>query len=229
MGCCRCCTTTGACCNGGVCTEETCADCEDAGGLFQGVGTTCEGEDSDECPCDPPANPSLCEKCDGVSAVGYCPEERPNCCDGTCQSDPCPTPCENNGDCPAGEQCCDGECATGYCHYSAQVVWDGEGVGDACPSGFQQSGLSELGKRICKTCDTEQQGECDEQAWWEGIDPGGDWSLDLNSLGGGGGCNPERTCSGVCDPDYPGSCCDGCECVEVDVDYYECQAEEPPP
>lgn len=89
MGCCRCCTTTGACCNGGACTEETCADCEDAGGVFQGVGTECSGAGSDECPCDPPADPSLCEKCVNGFTESYCPEERPNCCDGTCQAGPC--------------------------------------------------------------------------------------------------------------------------------------------
>ena len=230
MGCCRCCTTTGACCNDGVCTEETCAECEDAGGLFQGLGTECV---SGDCPCDPPANPSLCEKCDGGSSVSYCTEERPNCCDGTCQAEECPDPCETDEDCASGELCCDEVCATQYCHFHADVVWDGDGVGDACPSGFQQSGLSGFGKRICRTCQTEAgpyfESGCDEQAWWEGIAPGGDWSLDLNSLGLTADCNQEATCGGVCDPDYPGSCCEGCTCVEVDVDYYECQAEEPPP
>jgi hypothetical protein len=151
MGCCRCCTTTGACCNGGVCTEETCADCEDEGGLFQGVGTTCEGED--ECPCDPPANPSLCEKCDGVSSVGYCPEERPNCCDGTCQSEECGVSCEGAADCPtyglpcedlfpgAPEQCCDGVCEPAACWPGAQVTISlTKKVG--CTAGFL-SGIAE--------------------------------------------------------------------------------------
>jgi hypothetical protein len=167
----------------------------------------------------------LCQKCVDGEVVVYCPDGT-YCLDGVCTET---EECQDDEDCPEGQCCVDNECVDGYCHYNAEIVWFGEGVGDACPEGFQQSGLSELGKRICQTCDTEQDGECDEAAWWEGIAPGGDWSLILNSLGGSGDCNPERPCGGGCNPDYPGSCCDGCECVEVDVDYYECQAEEPPP
>lgn len=384
MACCSCCEKTGACCNDGVCSEETCADCESAGGVFQGVDTTCAGVGEDECPCDPPTDPSICEKCvdgtptdycpatdcctdgtckpcpppycpeepctgtdccvdgqcvtcpeptcptvactgdlccvdgycvpcpdydcdpecdpgdccvDGVCepcescdpgdcpsgqccvdgfctdcpdpcdpgdcGPGYCcvdgfclpcpPRECPDppcpsgeccidgycinpcpegeyCCNGVCQEEPCGCSgaCDDNDDCEEGCQCCDGECDTQYCHYSAEAVWGGEGAGDACPAGFSQSGLSESGKRICKTCETET-GPCDDQAWWESVDPGGNWDLILNSLGVTSDCNEEAECTGTCDPDYAGSCCPGCVCDEVEPDYYECVAEEPPP
>jgi hypothetical protein len=90
MACCRCCEKTGACCTDEGCSQETCADCETLEGLFQGVDTVC-GED-DECPCAPPADPGQCEKCvDGTPAV-YCPEGKPNCCDGVCQAEPCGCP-----------------------------------------------------------------------------------------------------------------------------------------
>ncbi len=106
MGCCRCCEQTGACCNDGTCSLETCADCEDAGGTFQGVGTECSGVSEDECPCDPPADPALCEKCiDGVATVRCTGSE--NCCDGTCVDGPC------------------GDCA-GDCEW--QVAWGLEGT-----------------------------------------------------------------------------------------------------
>jgi hypothetical protein len=73
--------------------------------VFQGVDTVCVGED--ECPCDPPADPGQCEKCvDGVVTV-YCPEDRPNCCDGVCQAEPCcGDPCDEETPCPAGCECC---------------------------------------------------------------------------------------------------------------------------
>jgi hypothetical protein len=86
---CQCCEKTGACCTEEGCTEETCADCNDLGGVFQGVGTVCAGEDDDECPCDPPAEPAECQKCVDGEAVSYCPEDRPYCCDGACQAEPC--------------------------------------------------------------------------------------------------------------------------------------------
>ncbi len=104
MACCSCCGKTGACCLDGVCTEETCADCLDAGGVFQGVDTVCVGEGEDECPCDPPADPGLCQKCVDGEAVGYCPEDKPNCCDGVCQTEECGegTCCNDGGGCNGG-------------------------------------------------------------------------------------------------------------------------------
>jgi hypothetical protein len=87
MACCRCCEKTGACCAGGGCTQETCADCEDLGGQFQGVDTECE---SGDCPCDPPADPDACEKCEDGESVGYCQEGR-ECCEGSCLTPPCQT------------------------------------------------------------------------------------------------------------------------------------------
>lgn len=81
---CPCCGKTGACCADGACTQETCADCEAAGGLWQGYDVACDGVD---CPCDPPADHTLCEKClDGV-VVSKC--ESGYCCDGVCQAEPC--------------------------------------------------------------------------------------------------------------------------------------------
>lgn len=47
-GICQCCK--GACCVGSSCTQETCPDCEDLGGLWQGLGTKCEDVDCDD-PC----------------------------------------------------------------------------------------------------------------------------------------------------------------------------------
>lgn len=89
MGCCRCCEKLGACCLDGVCTQETCADCEDMGGKFQGVDTECVDS---ECPCDPPADPVLCEKCVGGVPTVYCPYGQV-CCDGVCQDPPCDSEC----------------------------------------------------------------------------------------------------------------------------------------
>lgn len=53
MGCCTCCEKTGACCTAGVCTIETCADCEAGGGVFQGVDTTCDDGDCADICCLP--------------------------------------------------------------------------------------------------------------------------------------------------------------------------------
>ena len=111
MGCCSCCGKTGACCVDGVCTEETCQDCLDLGGVFQGVDTECvEGE----CPCDPPADPDLCEKCVAGAVVVYCSEGQPNCCDGVCQAEECAGECSGSCDeenpCPEGCVCVDGVC-----------------------------------------------------------------------------------------------------------------------
>ena len=44
-----CCGATGACCNDGICTIETEADCTGSGGTYQGDDTTC-----DLCLCPPP-------------------------------------------------------------------------------------------------------------------------------------------------------------------------------
>lgn len=40
---CNCCK--GACCNGGLCTQETCEDCENAGGTYKGPRTKCADYD----------------------------------------------------------------------------------------------------------------------------------------------------------------------------------------
>lgn len=107
MACCRCCEKTGACCNDGVCTQETCADCLDEGGLFQGVDTECVDGD---CPCDPPADPGQCQKCVDGSPVVYCPEDTPNCCDGVCQEEECELGacCADDGTC---SQTTEGDCS----------------------------------------------------------------------------------------------------------------------
>jgi hypothetical protein len=83
-GCCK-----GACCyeSGGtsICEQQTCQDCELLGGSFQGVGTSCDDTD---CPCDPPADHTLCEKCvDGVVA-DRC-DYGEYCCYGYCEPSPC--------------------------------------------------------------------------------------------------------------------------------------------
>lgn len=45
-------TATGACCTDGVCSEVTQEECENGGGYFYGVGTTCSGRVCDEgVPC----------------------------------------------------------------------------------------------------------------------------------------------------------------------------------
>lgn len=129
------------------------------------------------------------------------------------------------------DNCCSGEdCDKKYCHYRASIRWAGEGEGAACPSGFAQSGLNEGGKRMCLQCATILEPLCDDFAWWEGIRPEGDWVLELNSLGHLADCS-EQLCGGVCDPDYSGSCCNGCSCVEVEFDgetFYQCETEPPP-
>lgn len=94
---CPICQKKGACCNEGSCTQETCQDCEDAGGLWQGFGTECvEGD----CPCSTPADHSACEKCEDEAVVGSCPDGR-ECCEGRC--------------CAEGDFCCDYGCC--YCLY----------------------------------------------------------------------------------------------------------------
>lgn len=107
---CPCCAKLGACCNGGACTQETCEDCEAAGGLYQGRGTACDGTD---CPCDPPADHTLCEKCEAAASVDRCsPGE--NCCDGVCTTNPC--------------DCC---CLNGSPDYTKTTQVDCEAVGGA--------------------------------------------------------------------------------------------------
>jgi hypothetical protein len=155
MACCRCCEKTGACCNDGVCTQETCADCEDLGGVFQGADTAC-GED-DECPCDPPADPGQCQKCVDGEVTGYCPEARPNCCDGVCQAEPCGglgACCDDDGTCSQttegdcsgawheGVDCDDIDCTSGCCEgvtspngncfYNRCVRGETDGCGSPC-------------------------------------------------------------------------------------------------
>ena len=104
---CSCCEKTGACCVDGVCSQQTCSDCNDLGGEFQGVDTECTGEGEDECPCDPPADPTLCEKCVDGEAESYCPESKPYCCDGVCEEEPCcDVGCDEEGQCPEGCECC---------------------------------------------------------------------------------------------------------------------------
>jgi hypothetical protein len=139
MACCRCCEKTGACCTDEGCSQETCADCETLEGLFQGVDTVC-GED-DECPCAPPADPGQCEKCvDGTPAV-YCPEGKPNCCDGVCQAEPCGCCCVDGAPDPtkATEAACDAAGGTWY-------------AGDPC------------GAYDCRCCDGFKT-ICHERVW----------------------------------------------------------------
>jgi len=82
MGCpCNCCSAKlGACCTESGCTQETCSDCKALGGLWQGPDTECV---DDACPCDPPADDDLCEKCDGGTPVWRCPDWQV-CRDGKC-------------------------------------------------------------------------------------------------------------------------------------------------
>lgn len=111
---CVCCEKTGACCVGESCEEVSCAACEDLGGVFQGVGTSCTEEET--CPCDPPADPDLCQKCVDGEAESFCPEDKPYCCEGVCQAEPCEDcsgPCDDSEDCAPGCECVDGECVEG--------------------------------------------------------------------------------------------------------------------
>lgn len=103
---CPICQKKGACCYDGTCTEETCADCETLGGLWQGFGTTCDGSD---CPCSTPADHNLCEKCVEGAAEPSCPDDQ-ECCDGRC--------------CGNGDFCCAYGCC--YCNYpyAWQIVDD---------------------------------------------------------------------------------------------------------
>jgi hypothetical protein len=204
MSCCSCCGKTGACCLDGVCTEETCQDCLDAGGVFQGAGTECV---SGLCPCDPPADPSLCEKCVDGEVVVYCPEDKPYCWDGVCQAEECGE-CQDDEDCPEGQCCVDNECVDGYCHYQVTQTWEGEGDG-TCPGGWIQVGTTDEGKVICKLCETIQEAECDDQEWYLGVDPGEGWYLNLNDLGVDGDCNSEKPCEEcTTSEDCPaGECC----------------------
>jgi hypothetical protein len=101
---CRCCEKTGACCVGESCTQETCSDCNDLGGVFQGVDTECV---DGECPCDPPASPPKCEKCVDGEPTGFCSEA--DCCtDGKCKE--CPPPYCPDEPCTGDDCCVDGQC-----------------------------------------------------------------------------------------------------------------------
>lgn len=133
MACCRCCEKVGACCTDEGCTETTCSECEDLGGKFQGVDTECVGDSEDECPCEPPADPAECQKCVDALVTFYCTTEKPNCCDGRCQTPPCPDPCP------------------GQCEW--EVVW---GEGDAY-EWSQVAGCPEPGC-LCAEPDVESVG-----------------------------------------------------------------------
>lgn len=89
---CRCDCCKGACCyefaGEPTCSFQSCADCEELGGQFQGPGTECTGEDSNVCPCDPPADHLQCEKCASGAPADRC-QEGQYCCDGVCQDEPC--------------------------------------------------------------------------------------------------------------------------------------------
>lgn len=56
--------TTGACCIDGVCSIKTRAECEAAGGTYQGDGTTC-----DQHPCGPPPTPTGACCLNGVCTI----------------------------------------------------------------------------------------------------------------------------------------------------------------
>jgi hypothetical protein len=196
MACCRCCEKTGACCNDGVCTQETCADCLDQGGVFQGVDTVCIGDGEDECPCDPPATPSQCEKCvDGVP-TGYCSET--DCCtDSVCR--PCPEPTCPEETCTGTKCCVDGQCVTcpqptcptvacsddlccvdGFCVPCPDYDCDPEcESGDCCVDGE------------CVPCTACDPGDCPE-----------------------GQCCVDGFCTDCPDPCSPGDCGPGFCCVD---------------
>jgi hypothetical protein len=125
-----------------VCSETTCADCE---GVFQGVDTVCIGDDDDECPCDPPADPGQCEKCVDGTPTDYCPEHAPQCCAGVCQSDSSGACCASDGTCTQTcEEECDGtwhsgvtcegiDCESGCC---TALTTDGGVCATLCNRGF---------------------------------------------------------------------------------------------
>lgn len=164
-GCCK-----GACCyeSGGVivCTQETCEDCEELEGEFQGVGTECV---SGDCPCDPPADHRACEKCEDNSAVGRC-EEGENCCDGICQVEECETECTSRADCPnygltcaeivpdVPYDCCDGVCTPQWCYPGVRAtVTFTKKVG--CTAAFL-SGIPEGGEFVVVGDFSPQVDEC---------------------------------------------------------------------
>ncbi len=58
---CCCDTDTGACCyEGGFCEDLTESDCNDSGGEWQGLGTSCS---DDPCPCEEGCNPPVTPPC----------------------------------------------------------------------------------------------------------------------------------------------------------------------
>lgn len=190
MGCCRCCEKLGACCLDGVCTQETCADCEDMGGKFQGVDTECIGESEDECPCDPPADQDLCEKCaDGV-ITPYCSAYGLECCFGVCREAPC----------------CSGDCQW-------QPVWVGP---DEWAGGWELVSACPEPECSCAEPDVESVGtEAEGLTFYtpcqeclvDGDCPEGEYCVD-------GVCGPPD-CSGPCTAD--GDCNAGCVCEPCDT------------
>jgi len=62
--------------------------CLSSGGLFQGVGTACV---SGNCPCDPPAYHTACQRCDYGTPTSQC-DYGEYCCAGYCEPSPCVEP-----------------------------------------------------------------------------------------------------------------------------------------
>jgi hypothetical protein len=195
---CRCCEKTGACCVDGACTQETCSDCNDLGGVFQGVDTECV---DGECPCDPPASPPKCQKCVDGEPTGFCSEV--DCCtDGKCKE--CPPPYCPDEPCTGDDCCVDGQCLP--CpEYECPA--DPCGAGECCVDGYcipcPDYGCT--GEEEC------EEGECCIDGECEPCDPCSP-----------GDCGEGQCCvDGQCypcppppeDPCSPGSCPPGECCV----------------
>lgn len=160
------------------------------GGKFQGVDTECIGESEDECPCEPPADPSLCEKCaDGV-ITPFCSAYGLVCCFGECREAPC----------------CSGDCQW-------QPVWIGPdewGGGWELLSGCPEPACNCPEPNV-ENVGTEAEGlifftpcqECVE----DGDCPAGEYCVN-------GECGPPD-CSGPCTED--GDCNAGCACPPCDT------------
>jgi len=212
---------SGQCCVDGFCTDcpDPCSpgDCGDGYCCVDGFCLPCPPRECPDTPC-----PSG-ECCIDGYCINPCPEGE-YCCNGVCQEEPCDAECAEDADCPVGQCCVDSVCENGFCHYTLSIGWTGAGNG-TCPGGFTQSGVNEFGQVICLLCETVQEAECDDQGWATGKVPEGDW---VSQVGVTGDCNAVF-CGGACSEAYPGACCPGCSCEEVEPDVYECVAEEPPP
>jgi len=131
---------TGACCNG-VCTEVTQADCEAAGGVYQGDGTTCDPD-----PCVGGVTEACCfldgtcedlEPATCIDVGGGNQGEGTSCADGGCKGSACPPGAD--GDCcdPPGNGtpgCEDPVCCDAVCNidpFCCDSQWDSICAGEA--------------------------------------------------------------------------------------------------